>query len=413
MDYKALLSSTLLAGASLTAGAAGYQIIEQGVANLGVGMAGASANAANDASIAFWNPSAAVSMDLRVGETRVDSAVFAVIPKLCLAIDSSSSSPYLPTGGTKYDGDCATNSIVPQFFAVHRFSEDVYGTLSITAPWGLESDYDKDWLGNHNALRSYLFTADFNPSIVYKVNDWFSISGGVSAQFGYCTLSNMTPMGKMDLTGQSWSIGGNIGFTIKYAEDGRLGFQWRSAVEHNLEGNAHLGGSILAPISADMHMPHVFSVGVYQRLRGDLDQFAVMAEYAYTMWSAFDNLTVNGLPLPFPSPYIVEENWGDTSRVSLGFHYYPDFIENLTLRLGSCFDESPVPSAAYRTARIPCCDRVWLSTGVGYVYENISIDLAYTYIFIIGNGEIDTISNVNGEYFAHIHVLGLQLGYKF
>ena len=93
--------------------------------------------------------------------------------------------------------------------------------------------------------------------------------------------------------------------------------------------------------------------------------------------------------------------------------YYPDYIENLTLRLGSCFDESPVKSPQHRTERIPCADRVWLSTGVGYTYENISIDLAYTYIFVIGNTEIDTMPNVKGEYFAHIHVLGLQLGYKF
>ena len=412
MNGKILLSAAALAASACAASAAGYQIIEQGAANLGAGMAGASANAGNDASTAFWNPSAAVSMDLQAGETRVDSAVFAVIPKLCLAIDPNSSAP-TPFGGN-FDGNCATNSIVPQFFLVHRFSEDVYGTLSITAPWGLESDYAGDWIGNTSALRSYLFTADFNPSIVYRVNDWLSVSGGVSAQFAYCTLSQILPVffpgQKFDMTGQDWSIGGNVGFTIKYAEDGRIGFQWRSAVEHTLDGNAHLNGStILAPISADMHMPHVFTVGAYQRLRGDFREFAVMAEYAYTMWSAFDNLTVNGLPFAVR----VEEDWKDTSRISLGFHYYPDYIENLTLRLGSCFDESPVKSPQHRTERIPCADRVWLSTGVGYTYGNISIDLAYTYIFVIGNTDIDTMPNVKGEYFAHIHVIGLQLGLKF
>ena len=78
--------------------------------------------------------------------------------------------------------------------------------------------------------RSYLYTTDINPSIAYKVNDWFSIGGGVSAQFAYCTLASYTPYGNLDYTGQSWSIGGNIGFSIQYAEDGRFGFSWRSQV---------------------------------------------------------------------------------------------------------------------------------------------------------------------------------------
>ena len=420
-----LIKAALFMAATNAAFAAGYQIVEQGASNMGTAVAGVSANANSDATAAFWNPSAVSSMSLKVGETRVDSALFAVLPTLCCDVDMSRSSPtLLAGGGTQTHNNCATNSIIPQMFVVHRFTEDLYGTLSITAPWGLESDYSPDWVGNMQAMRSYLFTMDLNPSLAYKVNDWLTVAGGVSAQFAYCTLSSITPISAsplivrpMDLTGQGYSIGGNVGFTIDYAEDGRFGFQWRSAVEHSLSGNAHLNGNqIYSPISADMHMPHTFTFGFYQRLRGCLKQFAVMADYSYTMWSAFDELYVPEVNVRVP------ENWKDTSRVSLGFHYYPEQIENLTLRLGACFDESPVRSAAERTARIPCSDRVWLSTGIGYEYKNFSIDLSYTYIFVVGNGEIardEAVAggmlptHLEGNYYAHIHVLGVQVGYKF
>lgn len=45
----------------------------------------------------------------------------------------------------------------------------------------------------------------------------------------------------------------------------------------------------------------------------------------------------------------IPENWEDTSRVALGFHYYPEEIENLTIRIGAAYDESPVNGA--KTAR--------------------------------------------------------------
>ncbi len=405
--YTLALIATI---SSLSAYGAGYQIIEQGAANMGNAMAGAVANANNDASAAFWNPSTIFFSDLEVGETRVDTSVFLVAPKLCFTNEGT---PPNVVGGNSTDGDCGTNSVVPNFYVTHRLSEDFALSLSVTAPYGLESYYDPNWVGSKLAIRSYLFTTDFNPSIAYKVCDWFTISGGISAQFAYCTLSQMQAPGMtLDLTGQSWSIGGNIGFTIQYCDTGRFGFQWRSAVEHTLEGNAHINGStILAPISADMSMPDTFTFGIYQRLGGDFKNFALMFDYSYTRWSVFEKLEVQGLGAP-----AIPQNWKDASRISFGIHYYPDFIENLTLRIGSCFDESPVRSATQRTSRIPCCDRVWLTAGVGYTYENYSIDLAYSYIFLVGNSDIRPNAHqpvITGSYYGHINVLAVQFGYKF
>ncbi len=415
MNTKSILTTITFCATTAIASAAGYQVLEQGASNMGTSTAGATVNANLDATTAFWNPSAATFMDLKVGETRLDAALFAVIPTLVCDIDTA------PGVGSKWDGDCSANSYIPQMFAVHRFTDDLYGTLSITAPWGLESDYDPNWVANSIAMRSYLLTVDINPSLTYKVNDWLSISGGVSLQYAYCKLTQMMSdyvfggspysAGKFSISGDGYAVGGNIGFTAKYAEGGRFGFQWRSAVEHTLKGNAKYQGNIVAPVSADMHMPHTFTMGIYQRLWGALREFAVMADYSYIMWSMFDKLEVNGLHFPIK----VDEYWEDTSRVSLGFHYYPEEIENLTVRFGVCYDESGVQDQ-YRTARIPCGDRVWFSGGLGYIWENISFDLSYTYIMVVGNNPINEAGwagSLTGDYNAHIHVIGAQVGYKF
>ena len=137
--------TTLFAASSVFAAAsafgAGYQIIEQGAANMGNAMAGATVNANNDASAAFWNPSAACFMPLEVGMTRTDSVVSLVLPTLCVN-DRGSTPPALM--GPNSEGTCGTNEVVPNFYVVHRFTEDLYGTLSVTAPYGLESKYNGD-----------------------------------------------------------------------------------------------------------------------------------------------------------------------------------------------------------------------------------------------------------------------------
>ena len=416
MSVKKNIAAVFTAGLmSLCANGAGYQIVEQGASNQGTAMAGSTANANADASAAFWNPSAATAVDLDVGETRVDATLSFIMPTLSFQDKGSQSI----IGGPVKDNDCAVNSVVPNIYGVHRLTEDIYLTMSSTAPYGLESRYGTNWVGRAQALRSYLMTLDFNPSIVYKINDWISINGGVSAQYAYCSLTqySVTQVGGMlipgvlDMTGDSWGIGGNAGFTINYLPDGRFGFQWRSKVEHTLTGTYQFNGIQGGDIKADMCTPDTFTVGIYQRLRGPLEKFAIMAEYAYTRWSVFDELYVDGIQ----GSTAIKENWKDTSRVAVGLHYYP--IENLVLRIGSAFDESPVHSAQDKTPRIPCEDRVWLSCGIGYTFGQFSVDVGYSYILLVGDSNIDrsegSFGTVKGSYGGHIHVLSAQVGFKF
>ncbi len=408
MNIKNTIFVAAVAVSLNTAMGAGYQILEQGASNMGNAVAGATVNANQDATCAFWNPSAAAFMPLEVGQTRVDAGVFGVIPTLWCTQATST-----PSIGGDSQGDCSADSVVPQLYIAHKFTDRIDGTLSVTAPWGLESDYNENWAGRMQALHSFLLTVDVNPSVSFKITDWFAVSGGVSAQYAYCKLTNFIPTrGELKLSGDGVAVGGNIGFTVKYAENGRFGFHWRSAVEHKLHGTAR-GAIPNTDISAEMHMPNTFDIGWYQRGWGMLREFAIMAEYAYMTWSQFEDLTVPEIGTS------IEENWKDTSRVSVGFHYYPEYIKDLTVRLGVCYDESPVRSAELRTPRIPCSDRLWLTTGLGYTFGNYSIDLCYSYIFVLGDGKMNRTESspipntITGNYAAHIHVVGAQFGFKF
>lgn len=400
---------------------AGFQTLEQGAANLGNALAGASVNSNADASAAFWNPSAGFNVPLKEGETKVDVAANMIISVFDFnATEVTSPDPSL-NGRTGKSGDAGCVSVVPNFYLLHKLKDDIILSLSVTAPYALETDYEKSWVGRNMAWNSALTTMDINPSIAFKINEYLTVSGGVSAQWIHANLSQAYPFSynEVRVSGSDWGVGGNIGFTVNYAEDGRVGFQWRSEVSHNINGNNHLNDAVIAPINADLTLPHTFNVGWYQRLRGDWKPLALMAEYSYTMWSSFESLTIkNSSTGAIVSDQ--KEDWRNTSRVSVGAHIYPLETDDFVVRLGTCWDQTPIKDAEHRYARIPCTDRIWFSCGFGYKYENWNFDVAYTYIYFYDNPKMNDsmatpagATKIKGYFEGRAHVVALQVGYKF
>ncbi len=404
---------------------AGFQTLEQGAANMGNANAGATVNSNADASAAFWNPSAGFNIGLKTGETKLDVAASIVASTFDFVGNWNNQPP-------KKSGDAGYVSVVPNMFLMHQLKEDIMLSLSITAPYALETKYDDNWVGNNCALHSNVTTIDINPSIAYKVNDWLTIAGGVSAQWAHGKLTSMPLAGispiygneELKVTGSGWGVGGNIGFTINYAEDGRVGFHWRSEVSHTIKGNSKFvlpaiplptGGSqrTVGPVELDLTTPHTFNIGWYQRLRGDLKKFAVMAEYSYTMWSCFEDLTINFRDTG-GNLQSQREDWRDTSRVGIGMHYYA--TDDLTLRLGTAWDQTPIKSSSLRYARIPCTDRIWLTAGIGYKYENWNFDLGYMFIWFYDDPKMNdhsSLGTLKGYFEGRAHVASFQVGYKF
>lgn len=416
-------SQIMTAGALIiacTSFGAGFQTLEQGASNMGTANAGATVNANADASAAFWNPSSGFNAGLKVGETKFDVAASLVVSSFDFVADSGPR----PLGKS---GDAGCESVVPNFYVISRLSEDFMLTCSISPTYALETDYENGWVLSDRALNSEITTVDINPSIAYKVNDYLTISGGISAQWAHGHLSQSLVwlpslglpyqgfIGTARVSGSSWAVGGNAGFTVNYAEDGRFGFQWRSEVNQSLKGNMHvnnpMSGSSMKEVGVDLDLPHTFTIGWYQRLRGDLKRIALMADYSYTLWSSFDMLSIEGSGTPG-----VKEDWRNTSRVAFGVHIYPFDSDNTVLRFGSAWDQTPVKDAQHRYSRIPCTDRIWFSGGIGQKIGNVNIDFAYTYIYFYEDPRMEgefASTGVTGYFEGSAHVVSFQIGYKF
>ena len=85
--------------------------------------------------------------------------------------------------------------------------------------------------------------------------------------------------------------------------------------------------TIMNPIEADLTLPQTFNVGIYQRLWGALDRFAVMADYSFTCWNAFDELDIKNSN---NGQTVGGEAVHETGRMSPEFRSGSTTIRNLT-----------------------------------------------------------------------------------
>ncbi|RED44664.1 OmpP1/FadL family transporter [Aestuariispira insulae] len=423
-------AATAVIGAVLVASnfahAAGYQLKEQGAALQGTSFAGATAKG-GDMSTLFFNP--AGMAQLEGNQFEVNASVISTHAEFSLE-SVSGGNGQLSTSGN--GGDAGDVAVVPSTYAMWDINDEWNVGIAINTPFGLKTEYEDGWVGRYHALKSELMTVTINPVFSYKVNDKLSIGGGPLVQYIEGELSkniNFSVAGGSDgksiLSADDIGYGFSAGFQYDYSNDTRIGFSYRSSVDHRLKGNIDIQGTVPGAFSssqqfkdarahADVKTPDIASLGVYHKVN---DQWAVMGDVAYTNWSVFNELRV--IDDSGTQRELVDENWEDTLFLSIGTEYQVN--DALNLQFGVAYDQSAV-SQKDLTFRIPDADRLWVSAGIGYQFsEDTSLNLGYTHIFAddvtVTEDETNasTVPNgqVTGTYDSSVDILAVNFAMKF
>ena len=283
--------------------------------------------------------------------------------------------------------------------------------MGVNAPFGLKTEYDSNWAGSTQAIKSEVKTININPSIAWQASDSLSLGAGVSIQYVEATLSNATATaaGIGTVEGDDYGWGFNLGALWQLNEATRVGVSYRSEIDHTLDGDLSFSASpTVIPVQAGVTLPDSASLSVFHKLDSRVE---LLADVTWTGWSDFDELRIVR-PSPQP-PLVTPENWDDSYRYSLGINYHLN--EKLMLRGGVAFDETPV-SDTYRTARIPDEDRTWLAFGAQYRLSDKSVlDFGYAHLFVKDARINKTESGITltGDYDASVDILSAQLTHSF
>lgn len=309
--------------------------------------------------------------------------------------------------------DPGVDAVVPAFHLGYRINEQFIVGVSVVSPFGLVTEYEDDFVGAADGLQSELLTIVATPVLAVEVTDSFTIAAGVSVMYAAADLTSGVFAGQVD----GFEVGFTAGALLDVTDSTTLGATFRSSFDLKLEGDAqdNVGVFTGAPgtlfsATAEAELPGLFALGLSQGLTDDV---RLLAEFQIQFWSSFDEFSItndaNGATLA------EVQNYDDALFIAVGLE--GDVTEELTLRSGVAFDETPTIDAD-RSVRVPDADRLWLSLGASYdLTEHMTVDLAYSYIFglddpvvVLKNGGA---AGSTVTYDAEVHIISIGGSMKF
>ena len=423
---------------------AAFQLKENSAKGLGRAFAG-SASGPDDASVVATNPAAMRQLEGRQFKFDVSAISFGA--------DFDGSGRHVgPTGpGTGAPvsggngGDAGMIAPVPAAYFHLPFgaNDNMHLGASLTVPFGFKTEYDRDWVGRYQGIKTELQAIDFGVAFSYDVNPYVSFGVNVFAERLDVDLSNALDMGtilygsrvpgfapgsadgSVRIKGDSTEVGYSLGGLFSIDENTHIGLTYRGQVTHKITngtadftvpGNAAAVLAVAAPgtfvdtdgratirlpASATMSFTHKFN-----------EQWSLMADVTRTAWSKFDKVTVDFASNQPDS--VLDFSYRDTTFASIGADY--QLNEKVTLRGGLAYDQTPTTDA-HRDVRVPDTTRKWLSLGMTYAATDaMEFNLGYTHLFTSDpniNEISATGSSLIGTYNVSGDVLAASINYKF
>ncbi|GIZ17875.1 long-chain fatty acid transporter [Citrobacter europaeus] len=395
MSQKTLFTKSALAVAvaiiSTQAWSAGFQLNEFSSSGLGRAYSGEGA-IADDAGNASRNPALIMMFDrptFSAGAVYIDPDV-----------NISGRSPY--TGRSTDADNIAPTAWVPNAHFVMPINDQFGWGASVTSNYGLATEFNDSYIVGEYGGKTDLKTVNLNLSGAYRLNDSWSFGVGFNAVYADAKIERYSgeqtaALPKVDqkiasLKGDEWGYGWNAGILYELDKNNRYGLTYRSEVKIDFDGDYKSGirtqanalpgagtafpwgtTNATVPGSLTLNLPEMWELSGYNRVD---PQWAIHYSIAYTSWSQFQELKATGTN--GQTLFYKEEGFKDSYRIALGTTYYMD--KSWTFRTGIAYDDSPVP-ASKRSISIPDQDRLWLSAGTTYAFnDDASIDVGVSYM---------------------------------
>ncbi|BAQ80912.1 outer membrane protein transport protein [Pseudomonas sp. St29] len=426
----------------------------------------------NDPSAAFNNPAAMAFIDQNVAQMTVDYARIKMKfkgnvndyqgnPASTVPVDEFGSISGDPVPLTGNGGEGGFTAWLPTGFMVLPINDRFAFGLSQVVPLGMRSTWDEGWKGRDFAVDTKIETVGLTGALSFKVREDFSIGAGLIVQHSKGFVSqnlNLSgaagmsvlpgaPSGAgsdlMRVKVDNTSVGWFTGVTWKPTEQDTVGLNYHAKIKNKMEGKYNIrvdalgrnfttlpagpNGETLTelaypglklfpdganastqldiPATAGLDWVHVFN-----------DRFTLGASVLWTQWSSFKDLTLKSdgnvlVAIPY--------KYKDAVMYSLGGDY--KFTDQLTLRAGVAFDETPTRNST-RDPRIPDNDRWFTSLGFGYdikAIPGLTIDGAYSRQFV-KEAKLKTVnqdrlggSSIDGKVESSGEVVSLSATYHF
>ena len=379
-----LLAACLLAAPQLTgkAQAEGFALSDFGAR--GTALAGGMVARADDPSAVAWNPAGITQLpgtQIMVGMTAIQpSGTVDTVDRFGI--------------GRSTDVDKHTWAN-PHAYLTHQFSDNLWGGIGIFSRFGLGNSYPTNWPGRENLKYVSLKTVSLNPNLAFKINDNLSLAVGLEFMYATMLMKKDADLGGMVnpalagrfghdqqmLTGSSIAPGFNLAAHYKFNDEWAAGLTYRSRVKQAVRGHLEFENKNPLPgvhlpnsdLHGNLNLPDTISFGVMWK---PMETLSFEAGTVYTVWSNYRSLNIH--VDDYGTAYS-PKNWRDTWGFNVSAEYKA--LDWLTLRGGYVFETSPMKDSTcdYMT---PSNGRHRITAGVGFNWDQWTVDLAYGYLII-------------------------------
>ncbi len=415
MNKKRLFTPTLIAlsvlgAASQPALAAGFQLNAQSATGLGRAFAG-DAVIADNASVMSRNAAAMSLFDTKaisLGAVVLDTDITVKGATYTNPLNDSNNLNNEKIGGT---------SVAPNLYFIAPINDQFTAGVSLYSNFGTKTEFSDDYAASELGGLTDVKSFNLGLSLAYRIDEQWSIGGGLDVIYGEGTLSRSgdvyIPDGNggvtvlpdqqlLDVDADGIALGFNLGVVYEHDADNRFGLSYRYSPTLEAEGKVELGGVEYGKL--DMPLPDMAEFSGYHKVA---EKVAVHYSVQWIGWSAFDKLeTSSGMTI---NTY----EWQDGFHYAIGGTYYLN--ESWTLRAGYMHDTSAQDSIT--SISVPDSDRNWFSGGVSYHFSDASsVDLGMTYLVgkdVTVNEASAIGSSISATTRADALLMGAQYSYTF
>lgn len=389
--------------------AGGFQLGTQGQQVMGMG--GSVTGFALDASSAFYNPGALISLK----SSSLDAGVSLLMPEIVF------SGPY---GGNENSG--SSLALPAYIYGMYKFRERWVFGLSVNSPFGFHTRWEDDWSGRYIVQNSRLSTLCVQPTAAFRVNDWLSIGGGAVLTRGTYEQQRAlnirqggSPEAGVQLKGSGSALGLNAGVFAEWGKTS-LGLSYRSALEVPIEDGDVVFNSLPAfytstgafpsgsVFTTAIRLPSVISFGLGRSVDENLKLNLDVNLYS---WSQSDPIQYSVENVPYLSSEMPAIE-GSSLAVRLGGQYR--YSAKLALLAGLAFEQTPVQGGDV-SPMFPDADRFVFSGGATYkVKERIVFSAALRFENMRERREVEEFTDrLVGTYKSYTYVAGIGINYSF
>jgi long-chain fatty acid transport protein len=324
-----------------------------------------------------------------------------------------------PFGNFGDPGNIGEAALVPSAIIAYGINDHWSVGMTVNAPFGLSTESEFNSAAQIYGRKSEVTSYNFNPVVGYRVNDVFSFGAGVQIQYFDVKLTQaISPLPNApsaELKGDDIGWGFTAGVLITPTPDTEIGIGYRSWIKQSVDGNLTIPTVGVLPVTTEPTLPDMISASFRQRLT---PAFTLMGTAEWTNWSRFSTFAVTSNVTGTPVTYLPFE-YDDGWFFSLGGEYA--LTDQWTVRGGVGWEISPI-SDQVRSVRLPDDDRLWLSVGATYAFnESLSLNIGYSFLTTfgttinIGPGNPAYIAPVtySADVDANVNIVSVGLKYRW